>query len=556
MVRLSAIHLSTSLLRLLMMIEDLVTLILEIYLDVSTPDDSREKCTTCSNPGVYTETDELDHISLKERYRILLADKSTCPATISARESSKTYSKRNQEVTAYKEDICNMLQEISSAPPIIESNPMDDCNSSRLLCEDDSGFLSISGISSHTGPSVCEVGCSHDPVEGNQVGGTATCGSESSELIVRKQGGLLADVKLEPALEGYEIDPSESPQENPAQAEGSVPSLGVKDELNECDLPGLCEKISFSSRKRRKRKTTSYSNEKMLEEDTYTNDEGIAYCSRRRRMKKTATDSIEKALDEDAPGLLQILLTRGIAVQEIKLYGAEEDNEMIPDSSESSFEDLENVIANIFPKRTSLLKLSIARHEKGEKAIYCLSCLISLIEQSRYLQFRDCPVEWGWCRDLQSFIFVFRSHNRIVLERPEYGYATYFFEVVQSLSIEWQIRRLVIAMKLSGCGRTALIENRPLLVGEDLTEGEAHVLEEYGWIRNTGLGTMVNYRDRVVHDRWTEKNVSDWRAKIGKLLMTGYAEGQSVTIHGPKKVANLLEATGEAEIDIKLEDPF
>jgi hypothetical protein len=38
--------------------------------------------------------------------------------------------------------------------------------------------------------------------------------------------------------------------------------------------------------------------------------------------------------------------------------------------------------------------------------------------------------------------------------------------------------------------------------------------------------------------------------------MTGYAEGQSVTIHGPKKVSDLLEATGDAEIDIKLEDPF
>jgi hypothetical protein len=34
----------------------------------------------------------------------------------------------------------------------------------------------------------------------------------------------------------------------------------------------------------------------------------------------------------------------------------------------------------IFPKRASLLKLSVARHEKGEKANYCLSCLISLIE--------------------------------------------------------------------------------------------------------------------------------------------------------------------------------
>ncbi|CAL4929848.1 unnamed protein product [Urochloa decumbens] len=518
--------------------------------DVSAPDGSREESTTCFNPRICTETDDLDHISLKERYNILVAHKSSCPPTVSARTSPH----RNHEGTAYKEDICSMLQEISSAPPIIESNPMDDKNS-RLRGEDNPGFSNNSGISSRTDPSLCEAGCSRDPMEGteNQLGCSATCGSENSELVVRKQAPLLADVKLEPGLEGYEIDPSGSPRANSTDAEGPVPSLGVKDELHEPELPGLCEKISFSFKQRRKRKTSS--TEKTLE-DAYNNDEGVAYCSRRRRRKKTATDSIETALDEDAPGLLQVLLNRGISVEEIKLYGAEEDSEMVPDSTENSFEDLENIIANLFPKRTSLLKLTVSRHEKGEKAIYCLSCLISLIEQSRYLQFRDCPVEWGWCRDLQSFIFVFRSHNRIVLERPEYGYATYFFEVVQSLPIEWQIRRLVTAMKLSGCGRTALIENRPLMVGEDLTEGEAHVLEQYGWIRDTGLGTMVNYRDRVVHDRWTEKSVADWRAKIGKLLMSGYAEGQSITIHGPKKIADLLEATGDAEIDVKLEDPF
>ncbi|XP_066383791.1 uncharacterized protein [Miscanthus floridulus] len=480
---------------------------------VSTQKDSSVECAKGFNPEICTGTDELDHIPLKERYRILLADK------------------RNHEGTTHKEDICSMLQEISSAPPIIESNPMDDSSNRRLLGED-------------------------LPVEGseNQIGGTATGMSENSELVARKQGAHLADVKLEPALEGYEIGPSGSPQANSTHVKGSVPSLGVKDELPDCELPGLCENVSFSSRQRRKRKIR-YSTEKTLEEDAYTVKEGVSYCSRRRR-KKTATDSIEKALDEDAPGLLQILLNRGIAVEEIKLYGAEEDNEMIADSTESNFEDLENVIANIFPKRGKGDLLSVARYERGGKAIYCLSCLISLIEQSRYLQFRDCPVEWGWCRDLQSFIFVFRSHNRIVLERPEYGYATYFFEVVQSTPIEWQIRRLVVAMKLSGCGRTALIENRPLLVGEDLTEGEAHVLEEYGWVRNTGLGTMVNYRDRVVHDRWTEKCVADWRAKIGKLLMIGYAEGQSVPTHGPKKIVDLLEATGDAELEIKLEDPY
>lgn len=93
-------------------------------------------------------------------------------------------------------------------------------------------------------------------------------------------------------------------------------------------------------------------------------------------------------------------------------------------------------------------------------------------------------------------------------------------------------------------------------VGEDLTEGEAQVLEEYGWIRNCGLGTMLNYRDRVVHDRWAEKSVADWRMKIGKLLMAGYAEGETITSHLPKKLEDLLEDTGDIEIDIKLEDPF
>lgn len=54
--------------------------------------------------------------------------------------------------------------------------------------------------------------------------------------------------------------------------------------------------------------------------------------------------------------------------------------------------------------------------------------------------------------------------HRIVLERPEYGYATYFFELVASLPIDWQIKRLVIAMKLTSCSRITLIENKALLV--------------------------------------------------------------------------------------------
>ncbi|KAA8530672.1 hypothetical protein F0562_005394 [Nyssa sinensis] len=203
--------------------------------------------------------------------------------------------------------------------------------------------------------------------------------------------------------------------------------------------------------------------------------------NRLRKRRKTATDSVETALEEDAPGLLQVLIDKGVSVNEIKLYGEMESDEALDDSfSEDSFAQLEAVISKLFSQRHSLLKFAPIRRTKGEKASYCLASLISLVEQARYLQFRKWPVEWGWCRDLQSFIFVFERHNRIVLERPEYGYATYFFELVHSLPIDWQLKRLVIAMKLSNCSRVNLIENKAFLVGEDLTEGEAQVLMEYG----------------------------------------------------------------------------
>ncbi|XP_058179662.1 uncharacterized protein LOC131298300 isoform X2 [Rhododendron vialii] len=271
--------------------------------------------------------------------------------------------------------------------------------------------------------------------------------------------------------------------------------------------------------------------------------------NRPRKKRKTATDSVETAMEEDAPGLLQVLIEKGVLVNEIKLYGEPESGEAI-DDSEDSFSELEDVILKLFSHRQSQLKLPPLRCTKAEKASYCLACLISLVEQARYLQFLKWPVEWGWCRDLQSFIFVFERHNRIVLERPEYGFATYFFELVDSLPIHWQIKRLVTAMKLTSCSRVTLIENKALMVGEDLTEGEARVLTEYGWIPNTGLGTMLNYCDRVVHDKKNERDSSEWKSKIGKLLMNGYNGGTIVPTDIPKKVIGYSGAQGP---EIKLE---
>jgi hypothetical protein len=44
--------------------------------------------------------------------------------------------------------------------------------------------------------------------------------------------------------------------------------------------------------------------------------------------------------------------------------------------------------------------------------------------------------------------------------------------------------------------------------------------------------------------------------KIRKLRMAGYAEGQTIITHPPKKLGDLLEYAGDVEIGIKLEDPF
>ncbi|KAF3445195.1 hypothetical protein FNV43_RR14889 [Rhamnella rubrinervis] len=271
-----------------------------------------------------------------------------------------------------------------------------------------------------------------------------------------------------------------------------------------------------------------------------------------RKRKKTATDSVETALEEDAPGLLQELVGQGISVDEIKLYGEMESDEALDESiSEDSFTELEAVISKLFTQRHSFLKFPPLQFSKGARANYSLACLFSLVEQTRYLQFKKWPVEWGWCRDLQSFIFIFERHNRLVLERPEYGYATYFFELVDSLPLDWQIKRLITAMKLTGCSRMSLIENKPLVIGEDLTEGEAQVLMAYGWVPNSGLGTMLKYCDRVVHDRKNEKEISEWRTKIGKLLTYGYNGGTQVLTDIPKKVMENRDAQGGTQIKLE-----
>lgn len=44
------------------------------------------------------------------------------------------------------------------------------------------------------------------------------------------------------------------------------------------------------------------------------------------------------------------------------------------------------------------------------------------------------------CRQLRAFVFVFEAAHRIVVETPEYGNATYFFELESPMPVAAQVR--------------------------------------------------------------------------------------------------------------------
>ncbi|MCO5595714.1 hypothetical protein L7F22_049760 [Adiantum nelumboides] len=244
---------------------------------------------------------------------------------------------------------------------------------------------------------------------------------------------------------------------------------------------------------------------------------------------------IETALQEDAPGLLEKLQERGL-LEDITVYGAVCDDDW--ENTDEHFKDLECIARKIWGGSSGLIKLPqvIRQHASGlgKGSVYCLSCLVSLIDQAKSLRQRNWPVDWGWCRELQAFIFVFDKHNRVVLERPEYGNATYFFELVQSLPVNWQVLRLIHVLNVTALGKTALLENRPLEVGYELTKDESKILEGFGWVAGTGLGSFLSFCDRVFHDVKEDDNL-EWRQRIGKCLMDGYEKGRIMTPFLPLK---------------------
>jgi hypothetical protein len=226
-------------------------------------------------------------------------------------------------------NLIKSMQEISSTPTIVEC--MDDCNDRSFLGKDLSGSqMSSMEYVIRSNPNQTAGSSDNSELPTTQ----QTRGGEGNQLVVRKHRTFLANVKLEPDLESYEIDSCRSSQGishhssenvcleggdslprcvpkdhenemlrnhrdfvknasnicNNTSAETScqdknthgdrlVPPLGVKSELAESDLLGLCENSSTNAAEDIFEKTHT---------QILNHDGGITFRSHQQKKRKTA----------------------------------------------------------------------------------------------------------------------------------------------------------------------------------------------------------------------------------------------------------------------------
>lgn len=261
-------------------------------------------------------------------------------------------------------------------------------------------------------------------------------------------------------------------------------------------------------------------------------------------LKRPVLDDI---LREDVPGLLENLKDHGLLehMEMLRNVPATAVNGDPPADLVTDLAELEELLGKLFGQAAAAREGPAGRAADGmalpggigkpggrSQSQYCVEHLVALAEQAGSTHRNKWPVTWGWSRKLKAFLFVFERHNRIVLEWPYYGRATYFFEVEEGLPLSLQLRRLIAVMSSASVKRVDILENKALEVGDELSESEAKVLRKYGWTPDGGLGSMVNFSARLWHELRPESRVDlkvrvgEWRRKIGKMLMQGCDQGR------------------------------
>ncbi|CAL8465089.1 g4624 [Coccomyxa elongata] len=170
-----------------------------------------------------------------------------------------------------------------------------------------------------------------------------------------------------------------------------------------------------------------------------------------------------------------------------------------------------------------------AAERRDRYTLYALQCLI---EAARKYETAAEAVRWGWCRELQAFVFVFEAANRIVVEKPEYANATYFFDMEEPLPVAAQVQRLVAVLSVPAVTRGALLTDGAPDLATGLPPADAAVLQAAGWTPENGLRSLLNFSgERIIHKITRGASEADtlqlYRDKITKLLSQGASAGRT-----------------------------
>ncbi|KAK9820871.1 hypothetical protein WJX81_008233 [Elliptochloris bilobata] len=151
---------------------------------------------------------------------------------------------------------------------------------------------------------------------------------------------------------------------------------------------------------------------------------------------------------------------------------------------------------------------------------YWLGALESVIERAHAFSQSGAPVQWGWCRAIKSFLFVFEAANRIVVEKPSWSnstrFATYLFEMETPMPVDEQarryVRRLVAALSARGA--------RAMLLDGSTDPGDAAL--------GASLRQLLNFNgERIFHivPDPEGKRAMEYRERLARALAQGAARG-------------------------------
>mmetsp|Transcript_23018 Transcript_23018/g.63930 ORF Transcript_23018/g.63930 Transcript_23018/m.63930 type:complete len:549 (+) Transcript_23018:38-1684(+) len=249
----------------------------------------------------------------------------------------------------------------------------------------------------------------------------------------------------------------------------------------------------------------------------------IVGAQRRTAKRREGPPTLADMLHRDAPALKAELEEAGL-LEGIPLLDM--------DTSEGVYAELHETLRQIcqaIPERMLRQEIHLHHHLASQQpgraySITALKCLMERCDAYSLLRSDSTPVWWGWCCELRSFVFAFEQANRIVLERPEYGMASYFFEMEQPMSTKDQVARLIACMSVPGIVRDDLLSNKEVLEHVDLSPEQEQVLKGCGWTPGKGLGSLLNFCERLVHDH--RMDADEWKDKIAKQIAQGALMGR------------------------------